>query len=230
MKTAAVVISGLPAGQNVREIEVRPGTTAGDVLRALNLNGYLLSREGSAQAFAAEEGIYEAISDGQKLRCTPIAEVGSFVDWVLEILGIARPDEAATSSSPRLHGRKSAARCRVISATRQVTNPGKIAVSPDTRNLWELRGWRRDGGAKLRGAFRTPRGSFAGEISLENRGRPDFFIVNPPPALLKGAHGACFRSRGGGRYFVHFGLTSPEVDSGIVAIEKLLANVLGVKA
>lgn len=76
MKTAAIIISGLPAGDNLRELEIQAGTNAGDVLRALNLNGYLLSREGSAQAFAAEEDLYGAISDGDKLRATPVAEVG----------------------------------------------------------------------------------------------------------------------------------------------------------
>jgi hypothetical protein len=77
MKRIAVIISGVPEDRSLRELEIQAGTTAGDVLRSLGLDGqYLLSREGSAQAFANEEEIYEVVPDGGKLRCTPVAEVG----------------------------------------------------------------------------------------------------------------------------------------------------------
>lgn len=78
MKTLAVIISGAPSGDNVREVELERGTTAGDVLRALGLRNYLLSREGSGsgQNFAETEEIYDAVSDGAKLRAVPTAEVG----------------------------------------------------------------------------------------------------------------------------------------------------------
>jgi hypothetical protein len=76
MKTLAVIISGAPGSDNIREVELQPGTTAGDVLRALGLRDYLLSREGSGQHFAENEEIYEACPDGGKLRATATAEVG----------------------------------------------------------------------------------------------------------------------------------------------------------
>lgn len=78
MKSAAVVISGAPEGDNIRDVEIQPGTTAGDLLRALNLSGYLLSREGSGQHFAEPEDIYSAIESSgfTKFRATPQAEVG----------------------------------------------------------------------------------------------------------------------------------------------------------
>lgn len=76
MKSLAIVISGAPADRNFREIEIQPGTTAGDVLRAVGLTGYLLSREGSGQHYAAEEELYPVVESGMKLRATPQAEVG----------------------------------------------------------------------------------------------------------------------------------------------------------
>ena len=77
MKTAIVAISGLPPGENIREVEIAPGTMVRDCLKALGLDQHVLSREGEAMAFAAEEDLYAQIDDGCKLRCTPIAEVGS---------------------------------------------------------------------------------------------------------------------------------------------------------
>lgn len=75
MKKATVLIAG--AGEdNLRDIEVPVGASAGDVLDALNLDGYILSRADSSQTFAKEEEIYEAIPAGGKLRAVPIAEVG----------------------------------------------------------------------------------------------------------------------------------------------------------
>lgn len=206
---------------------MQPGATAGDVLRELGLEGYLLSREGSAQAFANEENLYAAVDDGTKIRATPIAEVG-FIDELLVILGfrsrvvLKQPDKEKIGPAAAVPSRQ------INSAIRDRT-AGRTRIRPDGRQLWQVRGWRQEG-TKLIGAFRTPRGSFAGEISLANRLQPEFFIRNPPPAILRGSHGACFRSRGGDKYFVHFGKASPEIDAGIVAIEKLVAGALAGKA
>lgn len=76
MKNCIVVISGAPPGDNVKEIELQPGSTAQDALRAMGLDSYVLSREGSGHAFAAEEDLFAQVEDGQKLRATPVAEVG----------------------------------------------------------------------------------------------------------------------------------------------------------
>jgi hypothetical protein len=100
-----------------------------------------------------------------------------------------------------------------------------VRVERDRRALWDVRGWKRQGD-RLEGAFRTPRGSFVGEVILHGRGQPEFYILNPPEGLLKGSHGSCFRSRRNGRYWVHFGRASYDVDAGIVAIEKLIARAL----
>jgi len=77
MKTVALIVSGRPDGDNFQEIELHPGSTAGDVLRSVGLGAdYLLSLEGSANQFALEEQMYDAVSEGGKLRATPVAEVG----------------------------------------------------------------------------------------------------------------------------------------------------------
>lgn len=224
MKTVVVIVSGRPAPGNIQEIDIQPGTTAGDVLNSLNLNGYLLSREGSAQAFAAEEEIYSVIEDGQKLRCTPIAEVGTggIYEFIATIFGIlpkvSKPRRPSRIIEPDDRTEESR-----TTATQAVSR--RTTVRPDSRSLYEVRGWRRNGD-KLVGAFRTPRGSIAGEISLASPHHPDFFVINPPKSILNGSHGACFRQRGGKRYFVHFAQSTPEIDGGIVAIEKLLAKSL----
>lgn len=103
---------------------------------------------------------------------------------------------------------------------------GRVVVERDCRSLWLTRGWRRDGG-RLVGAYRTPRGSAAGEIDIGlGLGQPEFYILNPPAGLLNGPHAACFRARGGGRYWIHFNLRHRDVDSGIAAIEALLMKAL----
>lgn len=102
--------------------------------------------------------------------------------------------------------------------------PGSVVIGPDTRPLWQIRGWQRNG-QTFTGAYRTPRGSFLGKIELK-WGQPSFFILNPPAAILTGPHGACFRRREQGWYWVHFGKESKEIDSGLVAIEVLLHKAL----
>lgn len=232
MKTAVVIVSGAPRSDNLREIEIQPGTSAGDVLRALNLTGYLLSKEGSAQAFAEEEDIYSAINDGDKLRATPVAEVGAgFWESILQSLGLVNPPVQIPTSDQRV------VTVQIVSGGVKVLPPKaehaqsgrQIQIERDRRSLTEVRGWKRDGN-RLIGAYRTPRGSFVGEISLTHPSNPEFFILNPPESLLTGRHASCFRKRNSGkqgdRYFVHFGLSNPDIDAGIVAIEKLIAQAL----
>jgi hypothetical protein len=102
--------------------------------------------------------------------------------------------------------------------------PGSVVVGPDTRPLWQIRGWQKNG-QTLTGAYRTPRGSFLGRIDLK-WGQPSFFILNPPAAVLSGRHSACFRPREEGWYWIHFSKDSKEIDSGLVAIEVLIHQAL----
>ena len=73
MKKLSVVVAG--TGQ-IRDIEIQPGTTAGDVLHQLNLADYLLSKGPNDPFFAAAESIYDKVKDGEKIFASTKAEVG----------------------------------------------------------------------------------------------------------------------------------------------------------
>lgn len=76
MKRLSVVVAG--TGQ-IRDVEIQPGTSAGDVLRQLNLNDYLLSKGPNEPFFAAAETIYDKVKDGEKVFASTKAEVGTTV-------------------------------------------------------------------------------------------------------------------------------------------------------
>ena len=73
MKKLSVVVAG--SGQ-IRDIEIQPGTTAGDVLHQLALPDYLLSKGPNEPFFAAAESVYDKVKDGEKIFASTKAEVG----------------------------------------------------------------------------------------------------------------------------------------------------------
>ena len=73
MKRLSVVVAG--TGQ-IRDIEIEPGTSAGDILNQLNLSGYLLSRGPDDPFFANAESVYDKVGDGEKVFASTKAEVG----------------------------------------------------------------------------------------------------------------------------------------------------------
>ncbi|MBZ5606191.1 MAG: hypothetical protein LAO79_28195 [Acidobacteriia bacterium] len=76
MKKLSVVVAG--SGQ-IRDVEIEPGTTAGDLLQQLNLSDYLLSRGPNEPFFAASESAYDKVRDGEKIFASTKAEVGDVV-------------------------------------------------------------------------------------------------------------------------------------------------------
>jgi hypothetical protein len=102
----------------------------------------------------------------------------------------------------------------------------RLVHIPASRSpLWQDRRWIKKG-RRFEGAYRTEFGSIAGEIRIED-GTPSYYILNPPKNLLTGSHGACFRPRGSGKYWVHFAEhSSGNIDAGILAVEALLAQAL----
>ncbi len=76
MKKLSVVVAG--TGQ-IRDVEIQAGTSAGDVLRQLNLNDYLLSKGPNEPFLAAAETIYDKVKDGEKVFASTKAEVGTIV-------------------------------------------------------------------------------------------------------------------------------------------------------
>jgi hypothetical protein len=73
MKKLSVVVAG--TGQ-IRDVDIQPGTTAGDVLHQLTLPDYLLSKGPNDPFFAAAESIYDKVKDGEKVFASTKAEVG----------------------------------------------------------------------------------------------------------------------------------------------------------
>ena len=76
MKKLSVVVAG--TGQ-IRDIEIQPGTTAGDVLNQLNLRDYLLSKGPNDPFFANADTIYDKVEGGEKIFASTKAEVGVLV-------------------------------------------------------------------------------------------------------------------------------------------------------
>jgi hypothetical protein len=100
-----------------------------------------------------------------------------------------------------------------------------VIVLPDIRPLWQIKGWQKQSEYELIGAFRTPQGSFVGKITITD-GKPSYYIQNPPKQLLNGSHGACFRRRLKGWYWIHFSKEPRDLDSGIAAVERLIFEAL----
>ena len=74
MKKLSVVVAG--TGQ-IRDIEIKPGTSAGDILAQLSLKDYLLSKGPNDPFFAAAETVYDKVNDGEKLFASTKADVGA---------------------------------------------------------------------------------------------------------------------------------------------------------
>ena len=102
-----------------------------------------------------------------------------------------------------------------------------LRIRRSARPYYEEQGWERHAAGLfstktiLKGFYRTPYGSFEGEIAL-NGSSPSFYIINPPEQLKNHSHWVCFSYRGQGRYWIHFSRRPKDVDSGILQIERML--------
>lgn len=74
MKSIAVKIAG--SEREPLDTTIKPGTTAGEILTQLNLQGYLLSLKNSNHFFAEDENVYPQVVDGDLLYASTRAEVG----------------------------------------------------------------------------------------------------------------------------------------------------------
>lgn len=69
MKRIIVAVAGTEGKREYKDIQILPGTKSRDVMGKLGLNGFQLSRpEGGA--FAFNDDLYQAVSDGQKIFAT----------------------------------------------------------------------------------------------------------------------------------------------------------------
>ncbi len=75
MKRIAIKVAGSP--REPQDAQIEPGTSAGEILRQLGLDGYLLSTgPNSDRFFGEDENVYPALVDGDKIFATTKAEVG----------------------------------------------------------------------------------------------------------------------------------------------------------
>ena len=66
MKNIRIAIAGAEPGQDMKDVQIPPGTKARDVLAQLNLNGFQLNKpEGGA--FGFNDNLYDAVAEGQKV-------------------------------------------------------------------------------------------------------------------------------------------------------------------
>jgi len=102
-----------------------------------------------------------------------------------------------------------------------------ILLRPIDRPYWDLTHWR-EAGDRLTGFYRTPSGSIEGYVLHAKGGRPEFFVVQPPPALRKHNHWPCFHATGlnTNTYSVHLSPAPNDPDTGILAVEKVLGEAL----
>lgn len=67
---------GVAGTGDFRDIEIRPGTTAGDILTQLGLADYQLSKGPNQPFFAATDSVYDKVNDGEKIFASTKADVG----------------------------------------------------------------------------------------------------------------------------------------------------------
>lgn len=123
---------------------------------------------------------------------------------------------------PRVNtGGLAGTRTRAAPPVAVVNGRRAVRVPRNTRPLYEERGWRRNG-SKLSGYFRTRSGSTQGRIEDPDGPKPEYFIIDPPPALLRGPHGACFQQRDKHTFYIHWNRRPSDVNAGILRIEQYL--------
>ena len=98
-------------------------------------------------------------------------------------------------------------------------------INRSSKTYLTEKGWRKSKsypGYEWQGYYRARYGSFKGRV-LANAS-PSFYVYRPPEALKLNSHSACFSSQGNGWYNVHFKRVPKDVDSGVMAIERILTE------
>lgn len=88
---------------------------------------------------------------------------------------------------------------------------------------WQERGWTRQGRIYT-GSYQTPYGAFYGHIEEHPGGHSDFMLYKPSEEIRSHSHFVCFQHRGNDWYLVHMAKEPRDVSSGILTIERLIAE------
>lgn len=118
-------------------------------------------------------------------------------------------------------------RSRSASAAKSLHSPKtRLDVRPSASPYYLEDGWQ-DKGDHLEGYYRCQFGAWLGWIEKRQGGEYGFFIQQPPEKIFSGPHRACFTQRDINWWHVHFKVNSQNIDSGIMAIERILYESLG---
>lgn len=109
-----------------------------------------------------------------------------------------------------------------IGRSGRVTVRPRVQVDRAKLTYLEERGWTRHGEG-YRGQYKTPRGTWWGEVKPDGPNL-NFFVHDPPHQVLNGPHNACFNHIGDGWWWVHFYRESPNPSDGVMEIERVLAQ------
>lgn len=88
---------------------------------------------------------------------------------------------------------------------------------------WQERKWRRSGNT-YSGTYQTRYGSFLGLIEDRGSGDLRFYLSDPPDHVRRSSHWACFQPRREKGFQVHMSTRPNDVSSGILTIERLVAD------
>jgi hypothetical protein len=223
-KRIAVKIAG--SEREPLDLTIKPGTTAADILTQLNLQGYLLTTgPNSSHFYGDDELVYPNVTDGDKLWATTPADVGS------GSLGEGRTLPLLHESLNKLHNHSLLntlkLKHRLLWQRLHALRRGTI-IRRSPKTYLSQQGWRKaflHSGSEWQGYYRTRFGSFKGRVVASNP--PHFYLYKPPEALkLKHPHRACFSSQGNGWFSVHFRTVPRDIDSGAIAIERILTECM----
>ena len=73
-KNIAIVVAGAQ-GQEIKDLAIKPGTTARDILKTLGLERYVISQR-DGKLFGPHDNVFEAVEDGEKLYVSTESVVG----------------------------------------------------------------------------------------------------------------------------------------------------------
>lgn len=211
MKHLAVVVAG--TGE-IKDITIQPGTTAGDILRSIGLDGYVLSLDTGSSPLQGEEEVYSKVSDGAKTYASTPADAGAGVIPALAQLWtkIARSGRAQVIGT-----RKGLPR-----ALRQ--KQPSVVVLRKKLPIWQEKRWKRNSNSYV-GYYQVKDGRWFGEVRHPYTGEIEVFIQRPPASLQKHPHWHCFHYLGNGLHKLHFSQKPRDVDSAILLMERLIREV-----
>lgn len=212
-----ILVVGSDNEMEYRDVALKPGTRASDILMQLKLQGYALRKpDGSGKFFAANEDVFAAVEkEGVfKLEAVPGMPVA-----------IAGPGASRPAPVPGLFSRIIRRRPpTIVSPARTVISPSvPTAVIRRPRPLWVERGWRQIDHRKWSGKYELPQGKWDGEVTKEGANVYRPWISDPPRAVSAHHHRACL-GNAGRAYRLHFSTNPVSVDGAVLAMENFLAE------